>query len=538
MPTVSVASIRVTVAQVVIVVSLLLLFVASPALAELGRIRELLRNDQGDKATEVISGLLAQKPKDPWLLYNAGVVAYARKDYAKADAYWQQLATMELPEALRKQVWLQIGNVSFRLAETSLKRQSESAVANLEQSREAYHVALSQNPEAGPARKNLAFVEGQLEGLYVDLAKRLVSDAGREKAHERAIGQLRAALDYQQKATGLDPKDPRHPHAEREIQQKLAARFLKKAEDEEQQGDRIAGQKTLDQSKLSTARQEFEKAIADFKQAQAFDQEMQQAEEGPKRVTGKLANMFAKAGRQEQREGNARAKQNPTKALESYGAALDYFDTALEVQSDHQDALAGRQEVKEAMERLHLQQGDQLVKAGEAQLKKEPAEAVENLLGALGHFEQAKALNPENPTIPPRIEHVQKLLPDALVAMGQREQKYAKEAEATSVENAIAHLEQAESLYLRALQLAPDHQQAQEGLRQVREDLERLRKKLPPPDPVSDEQQNTRNKSEDQSSFASMLERVKAKQQEREITLRRQMGATYDPARATGIKSW
>ena len=333
----------------------ILLLTALPALAGLGEVRQLVRQNQAGKAAEVMAGLLAQKPNDPWLVYNAGVVAYAAKDYTKADAYWQQLASMELPEELRKQVWLQIGNVAFRLAEPSLKQQSETALANLEQSREAYQVAIAQNPEAEAARKNLGFVEEQLEEFYVGLARRLVTDAGNEKSHERAIGQLRSALDYQQKATALDPQDPRHPKAEREIERTLAARFLKKAEKEEEQGDRIAGQKTLDKQKLDTARQEFEKSIADFKQAQAFNEELKEGKVGEQRVTAKLADMCAKAGRQEQREGNTRAKQNVVKALESYGTALDHFDTALAVQSEHQDATIGRREVKEAMERLHLQ---------------------------------------------------------------------------------------------------------------------------------------------------------------------------------------
>lgn len=512
----------------------ILLLVATPAMAGLGEVRKLLKENNAGKAAEVIAGLLVQKPDDPWLLYNAGVVAYAAKDYAKAEACWQQLASMELPEELRRQVWLQIGNASFRLAEASLKKQSESAIANLEQSREAYQVAIAQNPEGDVARKNLGFVQGQLEELYVGFARRLVSGAAHEKAHERAIGQLRAALDYQRKARDLDSQDPRHPKAEREIERALAARYLNKAGDEEKQGDRIAGQKSLDQPKLEAARQEFEKAIADYKQVQVFDAEIREGKEGEQRVTGKLANLFAKVGRQEQREGNARARQNAAKALESYSAALDHFDAALAVQSDHQDATAGRQEVMEAMERLHLQQGDRLARTGEEQLKKEPAEAVENLLGALSHFEQAKALNPDNPTIPPRIEHVRKLLPEGLVAMGQQEQKQAAEAEPTSVENAIAHLERAEVTYQKALQLAPDHQQAKEGLRQVQEDLARLRKKLPPPQPASDEQQTNRQKAEQQPSFTTMLEQMRAKQEKREITLRRQAGAKYDPA----LKTW
>src|SRR5690606_16301678 len=118
----------------------------------------------------------------------------------------------------------------------------------------------------------------------------------------------------------------------------------------------------------------------------------------------------------------------------------------------------------DAMEQLHLREGDKMTKSGEKKIRKNAGEAAVDLVGALDHFEQAQAINPQNPEIPPRIEHVRKLLPDVLVAMGQEEQDRAREAEPKSIPQAIAHLEQAEAGYDKALQIEHDNLPAKSGL--------------------------------------------------------------------------
>src|SRR5688572_27969079 len=69
----------------------LLLGSALPALAGLEDARALLKSDPS-KAAEMLRAELAKKPEDPWLIYNAGVAAYAAKEFSKADESWQQLA--------------------------------------------------------------------------------------------------------------------------------------------------------------------------------------------------------------------------------------------------------------------------------------------------------------------------------------------------------------------------------------------------------------------------------------------------------------
>ena len=217
---------------------------------------------------------------------------------------------------------------------------------------------------------------------------------------------------------------------------------------------------------------------------------------------------------------------------------MEHFDAALGVKPEHEDALAGRAEVQAAMEKLHLQQGDRLAKTGEDQLKKNPASAAENLTSALDHFEQARALNPENPEIPPRIEHVEKLLPEALVAMGQQEQRQADKAEQNNrQQQAVAHLERAEAGYDKAAELSPDNQQAKTGQKEVQEDLERLRKDLAQKAEQKAEQQAKRSDKSGQS-FQSMLSQMKARVDDDERNARNNPGTKYEPPRSNGVRNW
>src|SRR5215204_5977760 len=136
-----------------------------PVSAALETERDLLKRDPAGAAAR-LTQRLAEKPDDPWLTYNAAVAAYAAKDYARADELWQQLAATEVPDPLRAQVWLQIGNVSYRIVQPQIEKEPDTAVARLEQSREAFRVAIAFGKKNKTAEQNLRFVEAELEKIY------------------------------------------------------------------------------------------------------------------------------------------------------------------------------------------------------------------------------------------------------------------------------------------------------------------------------------------------------------------------------------
>src|SRR2546421_4647732 len=111
----------------------LLLLLPFLARADLRQARELLKQNQPQKAGQMLSDMTAQQPGDPWLRYDSGVAAYASRDFQQADKIWQEMAGLELPNKLRDNVWTQIGNVSFRLGEQVEHSVPEDALPRWEQ---------------------------------------------------------------------------------------------------------------------------------------------------------------------------------------------------------------------------------------------------------------------------------------------------------------------------------------------------------------------------------------------------------------------
>ncbi len=517
---------------------LLFLTVGVPAFADVRHARELLKQDAA-KAAEHVQELLVQSPDDPWLLYNAGVTAYATKDFAKADEAWQQLASTQMPDGLREQVWTQIGNVSYRLVQSQIEAEPDAAVARLEQSREAFRVALAFNKRNKTAGQNLEVVEKELEKVYARLAKQLVQDAKKDEwNHEKTIERLQAALTYAQQAQALNPKSPEREQEKKEIEKLLAAALDRKAASHEKTAD----QRNQDnQWERQNAQEELQKALDHFREAQAASPEDQVAKDGEKRVQEKLANSFDKAGRKDQQDARQQAKNDPQQAAEKFEKALENFQEALAQVPEHQDAQAGEKEVKAELEQLHLDQGDRQAQQGEQQMKRDTEQAARNLLGALDHFEQAKALDPQNGEIQPRIDKVAAELPDVLTQLGQQEKKQGEQAEQrNSPENAVAHLEKAETSFDKAQQLAPGNEPAKEGQQQVRDALARLRQQMA--ERAEQKQpgkpQPGKEPQEAKESFDSMLAKLKDDLKPEEVQARHRAGQKYDEDRNKNFRNW
>jgi hypothetical protein len=512
-----------------------LILIALPcAAADLRSAQELLRENQPAKAAEALGSLLSVQPDDPWLIYNTGVTAYAAKDFAKADEIWEGLAGKALPRALNEHVWTQIGNVSYRLVQDTIAKEPDLAVTGLEQSREAYRVALSHNKHNQIATENLAVVEKELEKIYALLAQRLVAESKKEPQLEKQIEKLQAALDYQQDANALAPKDAAHEQAEKEIEKMLSEKFTAKAD----QGEKQADQNNTETSWGNQhAREQLETALADFRQAETFDAQNQPAKEGEQRVQDKLANLLDKEGRREQHE--AEAQSDPERALDRFDSSLQNFEQALALKPEHQDAQQGEHEVKEEMEKIHLDQGDRDQRTAEDQAKHSPDRAAEKMLGALEHFEQARDLDPPNKAIQDRIDRVEQELPAMLMAMSKREQREAAQAEPKSPEGAVAHLERAETALDKTEQLAPENQEAKDMQAQVQSDLARLRALLAQQAEQQEQKgQQPGKQPQNGQELSQMVSQAKALRDQKEVYMRHSPPHEYDPNYTPNLRNW
>jgi tetratricopeptide (TPR) repeat protein len=513
---------------------LALSLLAAPAWAGLEAERTLLQQDPA-KAAEQLAEQLAQKPGDPWLLYNAGVAAYAAKDFAKADDLWQQLASTQMPDGLREQAWLQIGNVSYRLVQPQIETEPDTAVGRLEQSREAFRVALAFNKKNKIAAQNLRLVETELEKVYARLAKRLADEAKKENWVPKAIEKLEAALTYAQQAQALNPKDEQRKQEKQDIEKTLASKLDQRAAQEEKVADQRNPENAWDRK---DAQERLQNALSDFQQAQALDKEDETAKTGEKRVEEKLANLFDKAGRKDQQQAQQMARYEPQQAVEKFESALENFQEALAIQPEHADAKAGEKEVREQLEALHLDQGDKQAQRGEQQAQRNPEQAAENLLNALQNFESAKALDPENGEIQPRIDKVEAMLPDLLTKLGQQQQQQGERAEAQQQNpNALENFEKAESSFAKAQEKAPGNEAAKQGQQQVQDALARLRQQLAQ-QAEQKGQQPQKGQPQDQPSFESMLAKLKEDLKDREVQARHSPGQKYNEERDRNLRNW
>jgi hypothetical protein len=184
-------------------------------------------------------------------------------------------------------------------------------VSRLEQSREAFRVALAFNKKNKTAEQNLRFVEAELEKVYARLARRLAEEAKKESWVPKAVEKLEAALTYAQQAEALNPKSEERKQERNEIEKALASRLDERAAREEKTAD----QRNPDnQWERKDAQEHLQNALSDFQQAQSLDQQDQAAKEGEKRVEEKLANLFDRAGRKDQQQARQMSQYQPQQA--------------------------------------------------------------------------------------------------------------------------------------------------------------------------------------------------------------------------------
>ena len=515
-----------------------LLLSTTPLFADLHEAKELMKQNQPGKAGEVLRQLQTQQPADPWLAYNAGVAAYAAKNYATADKIWQELAAKPLPNKLRDQVWTQIGNASFRLGEPMETSAPEQALTQWQQSREAYRVSFLAQPKDKVVANNLAVVERKLAKLHAQLAKKLVQETQKERSNQKAIEKLEAALDHQRTAQNLAPKDEEIKQDQKKIEETLADKYAKKATEEEKRADHALENKNANTWQQKEAEKNLTAALTDFAQAKSLDEKNQDAKAGEPRVQDKLAKLLAQQGEKLHDEANQEAERRPDEAIAKMERALDKFDESLNLKAEQPETKQEQAETKSDLEKLLEKQGDKLAEQGAKNAEKRPAQAAEEKMAALANYQEAQALNPENAGLQPKIDALEKGLPELLNALGEREQQRAAQAEPKSTEQAVGHLERAATAYQLAQEIAPDNQPAQQGAEQVLSKLEQLRAQLAAQQAQQAQQQKS-DKDQPGPSFQQMLAKVKSDEKQKQYEqARRNPTEKYTPEQNRIFKNW
>jgi len=159
-------------------------------------------------------------------------------------------------------------------------------------------------------------------------------------------------------------------------------------------------------------------------------------------------------------------------------------------------------------------------------------------MAALAHYQEAQALNPDNQGLQPKIDALEKGLPELLNALGEREQQRAAQAEPKSTEQAVGHLERAATAFQLAQEIAPENQQAQHSAEQVQSKLEQLRALLAL-QAAQQAQKQPSQKDQPGPSFQQMLAKVKSDEKQKQYEQgRRTPTEKYTPEQNRIFKNW
>jgi tetratricopeptide (TPR) repeat protein len=446
-----------------------------------------------------------------------------------------------MPDVLREKAWTQIGNVSFRLVQGQIEKEPDAALSRLQQSREAYRIALAFNKGNKTAVQNLSVVEAELAKVYSRLAKQLTDEAKKDTDVPRAVEKLDAALSYAQQSLSLAPKEKEQQEQKKDIEKTLAGKLDQRAALDEAVADRsnlnLPTQRTEAQERLQNA-------LTDFQRAQTLDKQDQVAKDGEKRVQDKLANLFNKAGRQDQSVAQRQIRNQPAQAIENLEKALENFQNSLALAPEHQDSQAGEKEVKAQLEQLRLAQGDRQMQQGERQLQSNPEMAAQNLENALENFETAKALNPQNPTIQPRIDQVQAMLPNVLAQLAQQQLQQAEAQEQNqNNQQALENFQQAEANFAEAQEMmqGQQQQQAQQGQQQAQAGIDRLQQAMAQQQGQGQKPGQQPGQQQSQSEiagFQSMLAKLKQEMKNDEVRAQHSAGQKYTEQRERSLHNW
>jgi tetratricopeptide (TPR) repeat protein len=351
-------------------------------------------------------------------------------------------------------------------------------------------MVLTRSARHSEARHNLALVERRLATLTQRLGNDLRTLAERQPLDD-AIAQLRAATEHLREAQMLAPTDADIHQDRTAAEQRLRERLRERAQQEEKRGDQSAAQQSSWAD--NQAEQAYREALTDLEEARR-ESNSDAVQESPKadssapslarvleadhdRVQQKLADLLTRMGQREQKTATEQAQYNPDEAWPHFDEALEHFQAAQAIQPDHAAARRGEQEVKAAMEQIHMREGRERQAQGIEAAPNNAPRAARELTAALSHFEATLALNPENREAERRAEEVRAVLPDLLTRAGQAEQRAGEQSETSSTTRALMHYETAQSAFESALDMAPSHAPAQEGLEVVQERLSRLRQR-------------------------------------------------------------
>jgi tetratricopeptide (TPR) repeat protein len=439
-----------------------------------------------------------------------------------------------------------VGNAEFRQGEPFEAEVPEQSVEYWRRSCEAYRAALAVKRSHAGARHNLELVQRRLANLTRRLGNDLRARSEQEFLDE-AITSLQAATAYLREAVELVPGDEAIRRDAVEAARGLQQRLLERAGRAETRGDEAMGRNNAYDN--VQAERAYRDALADLVgtrsvppvpgspsggEGDASQELSRQAQGSEDRVEAKLSELLSRMGREHQREGEATARYDVDEALQAYDQALERFREAQQLNPANPEARRGEQEVLAAVEALRLSEGRRnlqqgIVSANEGRV----VAAAGELAAARDQFEAVLEQNPRNVEAREGAAEARRRLPEVLSRLGRIQQRAGEREEAESAAAAVPHYQEAEMSYRDALELAPEHRPAQQGLAEVESKLASLRRQLTQDSQSASAQPPTQPGTS--RDLQSMLGQVENPQRERERELERQRQAARNQPHARKV---
>jgi Ca-activated chloride channel family protein len=249
--------------------ALILLVLVPQAHGSAARAQRRYNEKEYKSALSEYQELIARKPNDPRLRYNAGAAAYQASKFDEAVKQFQ--ASTASPDLdLQQQSFYNLGNAEFRVGEADSNPQQRSAV--WEQAIQHYDAALKLNPQDKDAQFNRELVKKKLEELKQEQQK-----------------------DKDQKQDNKDKKDDKKDPDKQNKDDKKQDKDNKS--DEQQKQDQQQQNNQSDQDK-----QEKQKSQEQKKQDQQKEQQQQQQQADQQKKDGPKDQASSQQGKESQEQ--------------------------------------------------------------------------------------------------------------------------------------------------------------------------------------------------------------------------------------------
>lgn len=448
----------------------LVLLAASAASLGAVDVEDLQARVAGGKAEEALHTLdraVSGDPKNPYLLYNRAVAAYA------AGKYEQALVDLDMVEdsghaTLVPKSQFQKGNAQYRLGASVMDRDPELTLSHWRQSLSEYRELLKAHPNNDRARTNQILVRKQMVELLMKLANKNY-DTALKTGFEQKVNTARMSMEEFHEASEMEPENQAAKEGEEKARDLLANALAQEGERKTMASRMVAPAKNEPPiERPDTAQiQEGVNMLDDAHALKPKDQAISdKLEKGRDRLADALAsqaqlyqNIEPRIPRTEEKLGILRM-------------AMELLDKALSERPNHQRAKEGMEQVKRRLAEIHEQEGDRLDQhADNASLEQQ----TQDLSNALDHFQQASGLQPDQAQLPQKAQRAQSRLEDALEKLGDKLMKQPKNEE--SLDQQVMRMEGASQAFNELESLKPTPQ-VSEKAKAASDALEKLRQQM------------------------------------------------------------